>query len=454
MNARECNYLQALILMRTLHPKFLLAAALFTTSSALHAASFWPTSPLIQIGDDTDILFDASASLNLTDNLFSGENKVSGTSLSVSPGLALEYAKDSPFFVMASIRRSQISYYGGVNLSRLDNSQDTISGRVYIDQGGPLRITLNSSYSESARNDNLTSQGIDGNTIGETLVRQGNYAHSITANYRLTEKIGADLTIANSYNRYLNPTKIRVFDVPPDNPSDYHDLYNINSLSEINSKVVMLNFTYRAPGDQITYGFKYTHDQNDFSPSAYYDYYSKDGTTITTRPKVGTDVVKSARNFYGLTADGKLSRSGKLNLNTSVGFSSSTTSQYSGAEGVISGLSYNINLRHQLTDLVSHGLDLGRSTSPTPNGTDSDTKSYGYSVNYSATDSLNLNFHAGRSDVAVGTATITSTDYNLSLVYNYNSHLNFNASLNTMETNSGNTSYRSNGFVMQASFRY
>lgn len=441
--------------MRTLHTKFLLAAALLTTSTALHAARFWPTSPLIQIGDDTDIFFDGSASMSLNDNLFSSENKVSGTSLTLSPGLTLEYAKDSPLFVTASFKRSQVSYYGSGNLSRLNNSQDSIGASVFIDQGGPLKLTLSSNYNEAARNDNLTQQGIDGKTIGETLVRQGNYTHSITADYRLTEKINANLTIANNYNRYLNPTKIRVYDLPPDNPSDYHDTYNTNSLSEINTKSVTLNVTYQAPGDNITYGFKYSHDQNDFSPAAYFDYYTKTSTTNTVRPTAGTtDIVKSAKDFYGLTSSGKLTRSGKLSLTGSLGFSSSSTSQYDGGGSKLSGLSYNINLKHQLTDWVSHGIDLARSTAPTPNGTDSDTKTYGYTVIYSATDSLSLNFHVSKSDVAVGTTTVATMDYNLAAVYNYNRYLNFSATLDSLKTDIGSSSYLSNSFVIQASFRY
>lgn len=438
--------------MRSLRPKFLLAAALLTTSSALQAARFWPTSPLIQIGDDTDIFFDSSASLSLNDNLFSVENKVSGTSLTLSPGLTLEYAKDSPLFVTASFKRSQVSYYGSGNLSRLNNSQDSINGSVFIDQGGPLKLSLSSGYNEAARNDNLTQQGIDGKTIGETLVRQGNYTHSITADYRLTEKINTNLTLANNYNRYLNPTKIRTYDTVI--LTDYVDAYNTNALSEINTKSVMLNVTYQAPGDNITLGVKYSHDQNDFTPAAYYKFDTQNPPVVTSRSWVTGDVIKSAKDFYGLTAAGKLTRSGKLSLTGSLGFSSSTTTQYNGEGTKLSGLSYNINLKHQLTELVNHGLDLARSTAPTPGGADSDTKTYGYSVGYTATNSLSLNFHVSKSDVAIGTLGVTTMDYNLAAVYNYNEHLNFSATLDSLKTDIGSTNYVTNSFVIQASFRY
>jgi hypothetical protein len=442
--------------MRSLRPKFLLAAALLTTSSALQAARFWPTSPLIQVGNDTDIFFDGSASLGFNDNLFSQENKVSGTSLTLAPGFTLEYAKDSPFSVTANFKRSQISYYGGGNLSRLNNSQDTMSGTALIDQGGPLKLTLSSSYSESARNDNLTSLGVDGTTLGETLVRQGNYTHNIKADYRLTEKINSNVTIGNSYNRYLNPTKIQTPDASP-NPNNYFtDTYNTNALSEINTKSVALNLTYQTPGEQITYGFNYSHDQNDFSPAAYYRYVYNVPPVgpVTSRSWVTGDVIKSAKDLYAFTASGKLSRSGKLSLNTKLGFSSTNTTKFAAASTTLSGLSYNIDLKHQLTEVVDHSLSLGRTTSPTPSGEESLAKSYSYTVNYGATDSLSLNLRLSKSDVLVGTTAITTMGYNLGAVYNYNSHLSFNATLDSLQTKLSTSSYRANSFVIQASFRY
>ncbi len=437
--------------MRSLHTKFLLAAALLTTSSTLQAAKFWPTSPLIQIGDDTDIFFDASASLSLNDNLFSSENKVSGTTVNVTPGFTLEYGKDSPLFVIASLKRAQINYYGGNNLSRLNNYQDTISGTVFIDQGGPLKFTLKSDYSESARNDNLTQLGIDGNSIGETLVRQANYNHSIKTDYRLTEKTSANLIIANKYNRYLNPTKIRTYYTPP--APAYVDTYNTNKLSEINTKSIELVLTYLPPGDLITYGLSYTHDQNDFSPAFYYESI-QDGPATTSRPSANSDVIKSVKDFYGFTATGRLTRSGKLSLNTRFGFSSSTATKFDKSNSKLTGLSYNFDLKHQLTDLIEHSISVGRSTAPTPNGADSDSKTYGYTISYSATDTLVLNLHLNKTDVVVDPSVITTMDYNLEAVYNYNSHLNFSAVLDSLKTSIGATSYQTNSLVIQASFRY
>ena len=50
---------------------FLAAATLLGTTAFVNAATIFPTSPLIQIGDDTDIFFNGSLSFDLKDNLYS-----------------------------------------------------------------------------------------------------------------------------------------------------------------------------------------------------------------------------------------------------------------------------------------------------------------------------------------------------------------------------------------------
>ncbi|NBX01377.1 hypothetical protein EBR11_02450, partial [bacterium] len=75
------------------------------SSAGLKAVNFWPTSPLIQLGYDTDIFFQGSASLNWTDNLYSLSNKTSAFSYTLRPGFVLEYAKDSELSAELSISR-------------------------------------------------------------------------------------------------------------------------------------------------------------------------------------------------------------------------------------------------------------------------------------------------------------------------------------------------------------
>jgi hypothetical protein len=82
--------------------RFLIAAACMAVGPSLGAANLFPTSPLIQLGNDTDIFFDSSFALDITDNLYTTANAVSATSWTVTPGLALEYGKDSSFAVTLS----------------------------------------------------------------------------------------------------------------------------------------------------------------------------------------------------------------------------------------------------------------------------------------------------------------------------------------------------------------
>ena len=439
--------------MSVLRTQFLLAAAVLLTTGTLRAVSFFPTSPLIQIGEDTDIFFDAVASLSSTDNLYSSTNKVSGTSLSLAPGFSLEYAKDSPIYATATMQRAQVRYLGASTLSALDSSQDTITGAVFIDQGGPLKVTLRSSYVESTRNDNLTSLGIDGSQLGETLVRQGNYLHDLKLDYRLTEITFVGLSFTNSYNRYLNPVVIKTETgaLPPLAAYNYN--YNTNGLSEINTKDIELRATYQYPGDRLKYGFTYTHSQNDFSAAPYYSGTSPTGGT-TTR---AVDIFKSVKNVFALNTTGALTRSGKLRADASVGFSTTTVSDRVAGDTKNSGLTYAIGLKHSLTDLINHEINLSRSTATTPDGADSQTNSYVYAISYSASDSLSVNFRLSKSDVDAGPTQISTLGYNLGAFYNYNSHLNLSASLNILDTQFPGESgkdFQSKGLLIQATFRY
>jgi len=429
--------------MLTISPKFLLAAACLATTATLSAASFFPTSPLIQIGEDTDIFFTANTSLNITDNLYSSATKTSATSYTLVPGFSLEYAKDSPLYATASITQSQVRY---ASISKLNNSQNAIDGAVIIDQGGPLKAILRSSYRESARNDNLTSLGIDGKAIGETLVRQGDYQHSLKLDYRLTEKILTGVTFTNSYNRYLNPVTI----IDPNDPSNLNSIYNTNSLNQINTKNIGLAATYCPPGDLITYGFTYSHAQNDFSPAPYLS------TNNALRP---AGIYKSTQDNFNLTASGRLTRSGKLSLSGSLGALSSKTLSKDTAVGDTksTGLSYAISLKHNLSEFINHETNLGRSVSPTPSGTNSQTSTYGYSISSSLNDSAAVSFNITKASTAVGPTKIETLNYGAGATYRMNAHLNFSANLSMGDTKfPGNSvqNFQTKGFILSADFRY
>ncbi|MEY4403415.1 MAG: hypothetical protein RIR91_1450, partial [Verrucomicrobiota bacterium] len=155
--------------------------------------------------------------------------------------------------------------------------------------------------------------------------------------YQLTERTKVNVGFSNTYNHYLNPTKLRF---PYSNTSDAAYAtrkldplwdtinYNTNSLTELNTKSIPVSLDYQAPGEKITYGFKYQHDITDYSAAPYYSLAPTDTVTGPTpyvqgtRPAFPKQLVK---DFYGLTAKGQATESGKLNITAKVGYAVSKT---------------------------------------------------------------------------------------------------------------------------------
>jgi hypothetical protein len=245
--------------------RFLIAAACMAVGPSLGAANLFPTSPLIQLGNDTDIFFDSSFALDITDNLYTTANAVSATSWTVTPGLALEYGKDSSFAVTLSARRN-IVRYNKASLADLEDDRDALSASIRVDDGGPLSFSLDSSYRITVRNDDLAQQGV-GTVIplGANLLRQSNYSHNFEAKYKLTEKINLTLGFINTYNHYLNPVKTvenvetQINPLPaPANPG-IKTSYNTNGLTELNNKAIPVEVIYQA-FEKLSFGLRYQHE--------------------------------------------------------------------------------------------------------------------------------------------------------------------------------------------------
>ena len=164
--------------------RFLLAASCISFLPAVHAANWLPTSPLVQVGDDIDIFFDSSVAIEVTDNLYSAANAKSATNWTVTPGLAFEYGKDTPISLNLTAKRSYV-YFNKAEYRSLEDSRDALSGNLRFASGGPLTVTLDSSYRVSARNDNLALDGVSPNVFSATLVRQANYSHAIDIDMRM-----------------------------------------------------------------------------------------------------------------------------------------------------------------------------------------------------------------------------------------------------------------------------
>lgn len=443
--------------------RFLVAAALLSTSVCAHAANLFPTSPLIQIGDDLDILFDSAVALEVTDNLYSAASKTASTSWTVTPGLTLEYGKDSPLALTLSAKRGYV-YFNKSSLASLEDSRDNLSGNLRYAPGGPLTVTLDSSYRVTARNDELAAQGINSVLLGATLVRQSNYSHALDVGYQLTERTKVNIGFNNTFNHYLNPTKLRfpfsdvndvAYATKKVNPLWDTINYNTNTLTELNTKSIPVSVDFQAPGEKITYGFKYQHDITDYSAAPYFSQ-AGDGTA---NPPVGSTVRPAlpaqqlVKDFYGLTAKGQATESGKLNVTAKVGYAVSKTDALPSSGDP----SYSVTLSHASTELITQTLTFSRDTSASSAGGITASKTYTYGANFNAATDLTLNLSVTKSDVMSGTTGVDTMVYTLGADYKYNSHLSLQAGYNLTDSKipaAPSANFQANTFTLSAAFRY
>ena len=417
--------------------RFLIAASALTVSTLVQGANWVPTSPLVQIGNDCDLFFDASSYLEVTDNLYSGAVKKSATQWLVTPGLALEYGKDSALTVEFKASRSFVNFTGS-EFAGLEDDRDALSLGVTYADGGPLKLSLNSSYRVTARNDDLQMQGVSGSVIGATLVRQANYVHNFRADYKLTERLSVGLGYIRSFNQYLDPVTIVNGGV---------STFNTNPLTELNTQSMPLSFDYQA-FEKLSFGLVLQHDVTDYSAAPYFS------SATPTRPAL--DHQRLEKDFAGLTAKGQLSESGKLNGVFRAGFN-----RYNFDNAATqTDPSYSVSLSHVLTERLSHSLTLGRDISASTTNGRMDSTTYNYGVSFAAAEDLDITLSVSKSDVEVAAisllTTIDTMTYVLGASYKYNSHLSFQANYNFTDASSSNatSTFNSNTFSVSAAFRY
>ena len=417
--------------------RFLIAASALTVTTLVQGANWVPTSPLVQIGNDCDLFFDASTYLEVTDNLYSGATKTSATQWLVTPGLALEYGKDSALSVEFKASRSLV-HFNGSQFAGLEDDRDALSLGVTFADGGPLKLSINSSYRVTARNDDLQLQGVSGSVIGATLVRQANYVHNFRADYKLTERLSVGLGYVNSFNQYLDPVII---------VNGVNSSYNTNPLTELNTQSMPLSFDYQA-FEKLSFGLVLQHDVTDYSAAPYFS------TATPVRPAL--DHQRLEKDFYGLTAKGQLTESGKLNGVIRAGLN---RYNFDNTEAQTDP-SYSVSLSHVLTERLSHSLTLGRDINAATTNGRMETLTYNYGVSYAAAEDLDLNLSVAKSDVEVAAnsllTTIDTMTYILGASFKYNSHLSFQANYNFTDAKASNASstFNSNTFSVSASFRY
>ena len=412
--------------------RFHIAASALTASALVQGANWTPSSPLVQIGNDCDIYFDSAASLEVTDNLYSSSTKTSATSWMVTPGLLLEYGKDSALSATFSAKRTFVNFTDSA-LSDLEDSRDALSLGIRFADGGPLSLSVDSSYRVTARNDDLQMQGLGG-ILGATLARQANYSHAFRADYKLTEKLSIGLGFTNTYNHYLDPTITGTAG---------NFAYNTNTLTELNTKSIPLSFDYQA-FEKLSFGLALQHDVTDYSAAPYFSQATPTRPAITNKQLV--------KNFAGLTSKGQLTESGKLNANIRVGYSQY---HYDSAAND-SDLSYAVSLNHVLTERLSHSLTLSRDVTASSTNTQMASKNYTYGMAYTASEDLNFNLSATKSDVFASTSQVDTYIYSLGADYKYSKHLTFQASytMNDSTASVATSTYTSNAFTLSAAFRY
>ena len=439
---------------------FLAAATLLGTTAFINAATIFPTSPLIQIGDDTDIFFTTSLSFDVKDNLYSVAAKKSAALVTFTPGFDLQYAKDSPLSANMKVSQSFLRYNKS-EYKDLEEGQTNISVGANYETGGPLTVGVSTSYNESARNDNLAGiLGADsGQVLGATLVRQANYAHTLNVGYRLSEKLRLSVGFTNSYNHYLNPVKTKTTTAtsPLGTPgTSFEDIaYNTNTLSEINTKSIPISINYKTPSEKLEYGLKFQHDLSNYSAAPYFRTSQKKlplpvGTVDSVTRPPGQQ--KFTKNFIGLTVNGKPTSSGKINITTNLGY---FTSDLDGVSD--NGLSYNLTVAHNLTEKFTHELNLIHDLSASAAGGSTKNDTIGYTASYALLEKVALSFHALKSKVVSGTTQVDSLDFNAGVNWEYNKYIRFAATIDTLDSkvkNSPASNFKANSINFSTTFRY
>ena len=435
---------------------FLAAATLLGTTAFVSAATIFPTSPLIQIGDDTDIFFNGALAFDFKDNLYSVADKKSAALMTFTPGFDLLYAKDSPLSANLKASRSFLRYNKS-EYKDLEQGQSNISASANYETGGPLVVGVSTSYNESARNDNLASiLGADsGKVLGATLVRQASYSHSLNIGYKLSEKLNLKVGFINSYNHYLNPVKTSTTTVAPITLIETTDIaYNTNTLSEINTKSIPISITYKTPSEKLEYGLNFTHDLSNYSAAPYFHTTQQTlpllpGVTTIPRPP---GQQKFTKDFVGLTVNGQPTSSGKIRITTSIGY---FTSDLDGVSN--NGLSYNLTVSHNLTEKFTHELNLVHDVSASAAGGSIKNDTIGYTVSYALLENVALSFHALKSKAVSGTTQVDSLDFNAGVNWEYNKYIRFAATVDALDSkvkNSPASNFKANSINLSTTFRY
>ena len=179
------------------HPKTLCLALILSLPQFLQAA------PLVSIGDNTDIYFNGSTSLEWSSNIFRDENgEVDDLLWRLVPGFEINFGRGVSNFDMSLVARNEIRRYDSESQSDTELFDARIQGSY---QASRLDLGGFASFREQKSN---TSNS---NLIGD-LVESDVFAGRLEAEYRLSPKFSFGAAVAYSDLEYKSPYSAFVAD--------------------------------------------------------------------------------------------------------------------------------------------------------------------------------------------------------------------------------------------------
>ena len=179
------------------HPKTLCLALILSLPQFLQAA------PLVSIGDNTDIYFNGSTSLEWSSNIFRDENgEVDDLLWRLVPGFEINFGRGVSNFDMSLVARNEIRRYDSESQSDTELFDARIQGSY---QASRLDLGGFASFREQKSN---TSNS---NLIGD-LVESDVFAGRLEAEYRLSPKFSFGAAVAYSDLEYESPYSAFVAD--------------------------------------------------------------------------------------------------------------------------------------------------------------------------------------------------------------------------------------------------
>jgi len=308
------------------------------TSLALIAAagltSQITAAPLVSLGSNFDIFALGSLKGQYNSNVLSnpgGPGKTEDYILTMSPGVELDYGRDSDTQANLNFHEDMLRYDKNPSL---DANLANVAITASHDQG-PLKVSANFSYIQAYTNN---SPGIVGTVPLTTIIRSDVINTGAKATYDFTEKVFGDGAFNYSQTEYLGSSA---------NGFQNYESYNLP---------FDLFYSYSAKVDVgVSYAFTQQTPQNTFGAPA-------------TQPNVGRS---RYTNYGGVTV--KLHEWEKLDGSASIG---ATTNHLDAAPGPLPGfqsvdtvnLGYNVNLAYSYTDKLNFSLQGSHSFNPGAQG--------------------------------------------------------------------------------------